>query len=116
MSGGNGGGGRSGRAKIGVDINPAAAKTGIRSAPSPNGAVGKPGGGLGERKTAAAAAPAPVAPSAPPVPGASGAGSGTDIELTQGAARLATVVPAGRKRLARGGGLSNLMKGGATLG
>lgn len=117
MSGGGGGTGGSNRSTIStrrygstVGVKTSMGRGGITSAASPNGPMGKPdrkNEGLGQAKVAA------PAPAAVPVPGAAGAGSGSDVEAM---ARTTAAVAQGRRRLARGGGLSNVRFGGATLG
>jgi hypothetical protein len=95
-----------------VGINMTGLRSGIREAPAPNsGAARGRGGPAGERKMEAAAVEQKAA-AVPESKGPSGVdtgGAGTDVVRTA-AARLR------RSRTARGGGLSNVIIGGTTLG
>lgn len=121
MSGGGERGGRAGRARYGaeVTVNTKAVQNGLAAAPQTRGAADPIGGKPGVDRT-----PAPGKPAEPPAAAAKPVSQGPSGEDTTAgksddapAAAAASRVPASRrKRLARGGGLSNVLFGGATLG
>lgn len=121
MSGGGGGmGGQgSGSRAYGVSVNRSALSKGIKAAPARSSQTGGLGGrgGTGQGRALEANAIEAVAKAVPESKGPSGVdtgGAGTDpisrLMQSSTAARKA------RQRMARGGGLSNITLGGATLG
>jgi hypothetical protein len=121
MSGGGGPSGRGGstRAKLGVDINTSSiASGGLRAAPGPNNKG--PGGSAGTRGGNRERQPGtePQAATPPTSKGPSGVdtgGAGSDPASMLARAN-SSATRARRMRMARGGGLSNVLAGGQTLG
>lgn len=116
MSGGSGGGGGKGGYGVSVDKR-AVARSGVKAAPGPTGPIG--GRPNGETRMMAANAVEPKPTPKPQSQGPSGldtGGAGTDPGLDPAQMIRGTAARLRRSRMARGGGLSNVRFGEATLG